>query len=243
VYRVKKDGGSYSKSCGDEAPVQRKKVMKAKVNPEEPSIKDTTAGLEDDTTADVVKPGLPYIGPISKVDAYMANGSYLETGFRINFNTYQQAFSSFFMVHNESVNVWSHCAGALCFVVFGLVIGATLIMKTFTSIPEYLAPVADKLEIQQSVEVWPIYVHLCAAVFQMGISGYFHLFCCQNKGCHDQLLKLDYAGIAIMIAGSCTGCFYYGFYCKQMFFWRCLWIGQVWVCCLFALFAVMIPTV
>jgi len=121
--------------------------MKNKVNPEETSISDTTAGLEDDTTAEVVVPAVPYIGPISKVDAYMADGSYLETGYRINFNTYKQAFSSLFMVHNESVNVWSHCAGALCFVIFGLVIGLTLIMKTFTEIPEYLAPVVDKLEV------------------------------------------------------------------------------------------------
>jgi adiponectin receptor len=45
-----------------------------------------------------------------------------------------------------------------------------------------------------------------------------------------------------MIAGSTTSVFYYGFYCEQVAFWRNLWMGLVWVCCLFALAISLFPS-
>jgi adiponectin receptor len=48
----------------------------------------------------------------------------------------------------------------------------------------------------------------------MGLSAYFHLFNCQCATKFFYLQKLDFAGIAIMIAGSCTPPYYYGFLCE-----------------------------
>jgi len=38
------------------------------------------------------------------------------TGWRINFNTYGRVFKSLFMIHNETVNVWSHLLASIFFV-------------------------------------------------------------------------------------------------------------------------------
>ncbi len=45
----------------------------------------------------------------------MLGNDYLLYGYRINFNTPELTYKSFFMLHNESVNVWSHFCGAVFF--------------------------------------------------------------------------------------------------------------------------------
>jgi len=55
------------------------------------------------------------------------------------------------------------------------------------------------------------------------------------------LRKLDLTGICIGLVGGSTAPFYYGFYCKEMAFFRNLWIGIVWVCCFLALLFTMTP--
>ena len=42
------------------------------------------------------------------------------------------------MIHNESVNIWSHFAGASCFVLFGVIIAFALMCGTFNAIPQAL---------------------------------------------------------------------------------------------------------
>jgi adiponectin receptor len=58
----------------------------------------------------------------------MRDNEYIFRGYRIGFNTKTRIFKSLFMVHNESVNVWSHLIGATLF----------LLLIVYTSI--YLAP-------------------------------------------------------------------------------------------------------
>jgi hypothetical protein len=38
------------------------------------------------------------------------------TGYRINFNTMKRIFSTIFMIHNETVNIWTHLIGVLFFI-------------------------------------------------------------------------------------------------------------------------------
>ena len=58
----------------------------------------------------------------------MIDNEHVWSGYRIGFNTKRKIVRSLFMVHNESVNVWTHLIGAICFI--------GLILYTFT----YLAP-------------------------------------------------------------------------------------------------------
>lgn len=43
----------------------------------------------------------------------MKDNDKITHGYRINFNTPGKIFRSLFMVHNESVNIWSHCVPAI----------------------------------------------------------------------------------------------------------------------------------
>jgi len=103
------------------------------------------------------------------------------------------------MIHNETVNVWSHAFGLFYFVVAL----AFVAFWIWTRKPE-----------GSEVPVWPLLIHATAAMLQMGLSAYFHLFNCQCATKFFYLQKLDFAGIAIMIAGSCTPPYYYGFLCE-----------------------------
>ena len=127
------------------------------------------------------------------------------------------------MLHNETVNVWSHMVGSLGFV--GLIIYVSLL---FTPEKSWLP-------------MWPLFTQMFATMTMLGCSAYFHLFCCQNCSAYTSLQKLDYAGIAVMIAGSATCPIYYGFPCPEVAAWRWLWLGLVWFFCLTALFLVYFP--
>jgi hypothetical protein len=58
----------------------------------------------------------PYLGTIDEAPSWQTAGYFLETGWRINFNTWSKAFKTLFMIHNETVNVWSHLVAALFFI-------------------------------------------------------------------------------------------------------------------------------
>ncbi|CDW83122.1 adiponectin receptor protein [Stylonychia lemnae] len=80
-----------------------------------------------------------FIGHIKKAPHYIVDNEYIQRGYRINFNSKSSLCKSLFMLHNESVNVWSHLIGVGCFI--GLLI-YTLI---------YLSPLASYFSISSSV--------------------------------------------------------------------------------------------
>ena len=65
------------------------------------------------------------------------------------------------------------------------------------------------------LERWPMFVMLVSAIICLGCSTCFHLLSAHSKKWHDLLNRLDYAGISILIAGSCYPPYYYFFYCKK----------------------------
>lgn len=48
----------------------------------------------------------------------MKDNNGITHGYRINFNTPRKIFRSLFMLHNESVNIWSHCLPAFFIIIF-----------------------------------------------------------------------------------------------------------------------------
>ena len=61
---------------------------------------------------------VPYIGDYDdeNLDDFIRDNEYLRTGYRIFFHTYDVCAKSLFMMHNETVNVWSHLIGSLIFI-------------------------------------------------------------------------------------------------------------------------------
>ena len=60
---------------------------------------------------------------------------------------------------------------------------------------------------------WPIFVFLFAAFLCLICSASFHLFHPVNPKLYKIFLRLDYAGVSLLISGSTAPAFYYGFYC------------------------------
>lgn len=56
-----------------------------------------------------------FIGHIKKAPAYLIDNKFILRGYRIGFNNKRKIFKSLFMLHNESVNVWSHLIGVAIF--------------------------------------------------------------------------------------------------------------------------------
>ena len=60
---------------------------------------------------------------------------------------------------------------------------------------------------------WPVLIHLVSALFCLCCSTTFHLFSAYSSKVGDVLSRLDYAGISVLIAGSCFPPYYYMFCC------------------------------
>ena len=78
-------------------------------------------------------------------------------------------------------------------------------------------------------------MHLAAGFILMGGSSYYHLFLCESAPRYNLLQCIDFCGICIMICGSTTSPFYYGFMCEENWFWGKVYLIQVWTFCIIAL--------
>jgi hypothetical protein len=70
------------------------------------------------------KDDVAYIGSIKEIPDHRHDNDYILHGYRINFNTVGRILRSLFMIHNETVNVWSHLIGVLVFI--GLIVYTVL---------------------------------------------------------------------------------------------------------------------
>eukprot|EP00916_Digyalum_oweni_P011164 GHVL01018539.1.p1 GENE.GHVL01018539.1~~GHVL01018539.1.p1 ORF type:complete len:387 (-),score=16.91 GHVL01018539.1:15-1175(-) len=62
---------------------------------------------------------------------------------------------------------------------------------------------------------WPIFIFLFVAFSCLASSTAFHLFNVHSRKWFLVLLRMDYAGITLLIAGSFVPMVYYGFYCHK----------------------------
>ena len=72
----------------------------------------------------------PFIGTWQDLPEAYKDNEYIKTGYRINFRKLRQIARSLFMIHNETVNIWSHLIGAIAFIVF-LIYAAIFIESVF----------------------------------------------------------------------------------------------------------------
>lgn len=75
--------------------------------------------------------------------------------------------------------------------------------------------VIDILKDDISIPKWPLYVFMLSAIFCLGSSALFHWFMAHSEKYFNLLNRLDYAGISILIAGSCYPPYFYFFYYSE----------------------------
>ena len=73
----------------------------------------------------------------------------------------------------------------------------------------------NNLKIENKVRRWPLFVFLISAIICLGFSATFHLFYVHSCDVSYFLGKMDYAGISLLIAGSCYPPYYYLFFCNE----------------------------
>jgi hypothetical protein len=78
----------------------------------------------------------PFVGDVHLAPSWMIDNELITRGHRVGYNTPWKLFKSFFVLHNESVNVWSHCTGVLFFI--GLIIYTGIYLAPPTSASDNL---------------------------------------------------------------------------------------------------------
>jgi len=94
-----------------------------------------------------------------------------------------------------------------------------LLQKIDSKEMEWMDIYHKSLEQNAKIKVpkWPIFGMIFGAIFCLTCSTVFHLFNCHGEKTSSILNRIDYAGIAILISGSCYPPYYYGFYCSPFF--------------------------
>lgn len=55
------------------------------------------------------------LGTFEEAEKFMQDNEYIREGYILNCNTFKRTLRSLLMIHNETVNVWSHLVGAIFF--------------------------------------------------------------------------------------------------------------------------------
>ena len=79
----------------------------------------------------IIRARSAFIGTHDEAPDYLQDNEYLTRGYRINHNSCCVTVKSLFTCHNESVNIWSHLIGALCFFGFFISVCSLVDPKRF----------------------------------------------------------------------------------------------------------------
>lgn len=189
---------------------------------------------------EVVEKRQYYLCDIHACPDYLRDNEFLLSYYRADFS-YGQAFSSLFKWHNETVNIWTHLLGFVFFLVLTL-FGAYELghLPTFSrcvqgfsfnmsehcllesmkkDVSTIMAPMLDR------ATRWPFFVFMGGSMFCLLASTVCHLFTCHSKPMAIFLMRVDYAGIATMIATSFFPPIYYVFQCEPV--WQWIYLGTI----------------
>lgn len=174
---------------------------------------------------------------------YLKDNEYIISHYRADL-TFSQAISSLFKMHNETVNIWTHLIGFLFF------LGLTMLtiielwqwhnnvlrcqssrgLENITSESCLLLTMKAQVSkmmnpILKRTTRWPFFVFMGGSMFCLLASTVCHLFTCHSKPLAIFLMRVDFAGIAVMIATSFFPPIYYLFQCAPI--WQWIYLGTI----------------
>lgn len=141
------------------------------------------------------------------VPHWMQDNAHIHTSYRKASYSYKRSFASIFHLHNESVNIWTHLVPSLLSIPSGLALYSVL------------KPRYDQASKADMVAMGCFFAGLTCC---LGMSATYHTLSNHSPQVAKFWNQLDYAGIAILIAGSFVPSVYYGFFCdafKQRVYW------------------------
>lgn len=135
---------------------------------------------------------------------WLQDNDYILFGHRPPMASFKACFWSIFRLHTETMNIWTHGLGCLCFVALSIYL---FVASTYATIP-----FIDKIMLG---------IFLTTAILCLAFSTCYHTLACHSQQVLTFVCKLDYCGISLLIAGSIVPCLYYAFYCSlatQLFY-------------------------
>ncbi|EXJ80870.1 hypothetical protein A1O3_07156 [Capronia epimyces CBS 606.96] len=126
---------------------------------------------------------------------------FLRSGYRPISNSCLGCAQSLGYLHNETLNIYTHLIPAVC-----LVFGHATVHRAISSVyPE--ASVLDHVVFHCNVG---------AALITMALSSAYHTLMNHSMAVSSLMLRVDYAGILVLILGSFFSGIYVGFYCEPV---------------------------
>jgi len=139
--------------------------------------------------------------------AWQRDNHYIHSGYRPASASFKRSFASLGYLHNESVNIYSHLAGAVVFSISGAVLYTAIKPRYETAAPS---------------DILAFSFFFAGAALCLGMSGTYHTISNHSPTVAKFGNKLDYVGIVCLITGSFIPSIFYGFYChphQQEFYW------------------------
>ncbi|KJE94525.1 adiponectin receptor 1b [Capsaspora owczarzaki ATCC 30864] len=128
---------------------------------------------------------------------WLRDNDFIIGGYRTQMNSFRACFNSMFYLHNETGNIYSHLIGFTIFLVAACCAGYGYLSQH---------------DFADQAVFWIFFV---AAMICLMMSTLFHLLFCHSPRMYGVFSRLDYTGIAILIAGSFYPFVYYCFYCHE----------------------------
>ncbi|KAI9345011.1 hemolysin-III related-domain-containing protein [Obelidium mucronatum] len=157
---------------------------------------------------------------VNQIPQWMFDNAYILTGYRQEMGSYIDCLYSLLYVHNETGNIYSHLIGSLLYVVwlgYLLTTSSNLVKSTIWVTGATNSADADIISSITWKDFAVVSAFLVSAIACMGLSAAFHTFHCHSFSVSKVWNKLDFAGIAGLIAGSNIPFIYYAFYCETRF--------------------------
>lgn len=161
---------------------------------------------------------------------------FILTGYRV-YLSYANCLKSFFHLHNESVNVWTHAIGVV-YIIYRY-IACILMWQLLTS---NQVQASDKSSVYNNNSSTTPYLDLgifslfyLAALTMLTCSSTYHLCCCHSESAHSDLLNIDMLGIVVMIYGTYIAGLYAAFSCSpfiQAYYMLALTVAVVVCVCI-----------
>lgn len=131
-----------------------------------------------------------------KLPAFLNDNQFLLQHHRPQLNSVLECLRSVFMLHTETLNVWTHLLGA---------IGVTFLYAYHIC---YISP-----HWQQTLIFSLFFV---GAIICMAISAAYHALLCHSEAVFRLFAKFDYCGVILLNATSYFLWIYYSFYCLRL---------------------------
>jgi adiponectin receptor len=95
--------------------MEEKNTSKEELNKEISEKDKNSEQFKDPIDLDLNEDSKIKLGKYEEAPKYLQDNEYIIEGYLLNCNTFKKTLRSLFVLHNESVNVWSHLIGAISF--------------------------------------------------------------------------------------------------------------------------------